>query len=331
MHIVHTFFLAILLLLLGGCSSKEVFEPKNIAGEWEISGDLVDEIVDTTFDGAVLENGQVITANGLQAERFPEGYRFIGESGGWILAGKIDGELLLISTDSGKKNIHFKLKKTVAAASVQDDILAVLFANNTMRLYSLTTKEPTFDEQGLPSVAVDSRIVNPYFLNELVLFLTLDGKIVIVNSETGKTLRSIIVSTEDYFNNVIYFKVIENNMVAATGSRILALAEKEIRESYELRDMIYNDGGLWISTKEGEVIAMTPSLQLKAKQKFPFAHFLGMIVTDNNVYLLEKEGYMIVLEADLSDYKIYEIDLKEGFVFASKDSFYFADEYITVD
>lgn len=328
---MYTFFPVILLLVLGGCSSKEVFEPKNVAGNWETSGNLVDEIVDTTFDGAVLANGQVITANGLQAQRFPGDYRFIGESDGWILAGKIDGKLLLISTDSEKKNILFELKKTVAAASVQDDILAVLFANNTMRLYSLATKEPLFDEQGIPSVAVDSRIVNPHFLNELVLFLTLDGKIVIVNSETGTTLRSIIVSTEDYFNNIIYFKVIENNMLAATGSRILSLAEKEIRESYALRDMFYNDEGLWISTKEGEVIAMTPSLQIKAKQKFPFAHFLGMIVADKNVYLLEKEGYMIVLEKDLSDYKVYEIDLEEGFVFASKDSFYFADEYITVD
>ncbi len=331
MSTLYTLLMAIMLWSLSGCSSREVFEPKSVAGEWERSGYLDDEIVDTTVDGAVLANGQVLTADGLLDKRVPEGHRFIGESAGWIIAGKIDGELLLTAKDGEKEDIHFALKKTVAAATVQGDALAVLFANNDMRIYSLETKAPTFDEQGLPPVAVDSRVVNPFFLNELVLFLTLDGKIVIVNSQTGKTLRSIIVSTEDNFNNIIFFKVMDNNMLAATGSRILSMADKEIREPYQLRDLHYDDSGLMISTKEGEVIALTPSLQVKAKQKFPFAHFLGMIVTDEKVYLLEKEGYMIVLEADLSEHKVYELDLEEGFVFVSNDSFYYADEYITID
>lgn len=331
MQWLFTLGLVVVLWSLSGCSSREIYEPKSVAGEWDHIGSLEDEIVDTTFDGAVLANGQVLTADGLIDKRFPEGYRFIGESDGWIIAGKIDGELLLTAKEGDREDILFSLKKTVAAASVQDDTLAVLFANNDMKIYSLATKKPTFEEQGLPPVAVDSRIVNPFFLNELVLFLTLDGKIVIVDSNSGKTLRSIIVSSEDNFNNIIYFQVIGNNMLAATASRILAIADKEIREPYQLRDMVYNDKGVWISTKEGEVIALTPSLQVKAKKKFPFAHFLGMIVTDKKVYLLEKEGYMIVLDSDLSDYKVYEIDLEDGFVFASDKSFYIADEQIGID
>jgi len=328
---LYTLLLAIVLWSLSGCSSREIYEPKSVAGEWDHIDALDEEIVDTTFDGAVLENGQVLTADGLIEKRFPEGYRLIGDSGGWIIAGKIDGELLLTAKEGDREDVHFALKKTVAAASVQGDTLAVLFANNDMKIYSIASKEPTFEEQGLPPVAVDGRIVNPFFLNELVLFLTLDGKIVIVDSDSGKTLRSIIVSSDENFNNIIYFKVVENNMLAATGSKILAMAEKEIRESYALRDMVYNDKGVWISTKEGEVIALTPSLQVKAKQKFQFAHFLGMIVTDEKVYLLEKEGYMIVLESDLSDFKVYELDVEDGFVFASDKSFYVADEQIKID
>ena len=331
---MHTFFILLLsvaLWLFSGCSSKEVFEPEHISGEWERSGNLDEAIIDTTSDGALLEDGQILTHKGILKKKLPEGYRFIGESGGWIIAGKIDGELQLISSDEGNKTIIFELKKTVAAASVQDDILAVLFASNEMALYSLSSKLPVFTEEGSPPIAVDSRIINPHFLNELVLFLTLDGKIVIVNSESKTTLRTIIVSTEDHFNNIIYFKMTGNNMVAATSYRLFAMAEKENRESYELRDVIYNDEGIWISTKQGEVISMTPSLQLKAKQKFPFAHFLGMIVSEKKIYLLEKEGYLIILDKDMIEYEIYEIEIDEGFVFVSDKSFYFDDDYVTVE
>lgn len=326
-----TVAIALLLWSLSGCSSREIYEPKQVAGEWDKISPLDDEIVDLTFDGAVLANGQVLTADGVIDKRFPEGYRFIGESDGWVIAGKSDGELLLTDKAGEREDIVFELRKTVAAASVQSDTLAVLFANNDKKIYSLSSKEPLFEEQGLPPVAVDNRIVNPYFLNELVLFLTLDGKIVIVDSNSGKTLRSIIVSSEEHFDNIIYFQVIGNSMLAATGSRILALADKEIREPYALRDMVYNDKGVWISTKEGEVIALTPSLQVKAKEKFQFAHFLGMIVTDEKVYLLEKEGYLIVLDSDLSHHEVYEIDLEDGFVFASDSAFYIADEQVDID
>ncbi|MEA3372122.1 MAG: hypothetical protein U9Q62_00385 [Campylobacterota bacterium] len=327
------YFAALILgtLLFSGCSTKEYYEPESVKGDWPNSGDLDEPIIDMTSDGAVLEDGQVVTGKGILDRNLPEGYRFIGQSGGWIIAGKIDGEILLASNEAGRDDILFTLKKTVAAASVQGDTLAVLFANNDMALYALSTQQPILKEQGNPPVAVDSRIVNPFFLNDLVLFLTLDGKIVIINVANKQKLRTMIVSTKDHFNNVIYFDVVGNTMVAATSYRILSMADKERRESYELRDIVFNSEGIWISTKQGEVVAMTPSLELKAKQKFAFAHFLGMVVTDDKVYLLEKEGYLIVLDKDLADYEVYEADFDEGYVYVGDKTFYFDDEYITVE
>jgi hypothetical protein len=323
--------IAILSFFLGGCSTKEYYEPSAVQGDWPTGETMEESIASTAFGGAVLENGQIVTPDGIEKRRVPPSYTFVGNSGGWIISKKIDGTLLLQSDEGRDVNETFALKSTVATAAVQGDTLAVLFASNEMALYSLGTKALLFKEQGNAPVAVDNRIAPPYFLNELVLFSTLDGKIVIVNSESKQVLRSMIVSSEEYFNNIIYFKVIGNNMVAATGYRLFALSEKERREPYELRDVVYTDEGIWISTKQGEVIALTPALQLKAKQKFPFAHFLGMIVHGDRLYLLEKEGYLIVMSKDLSTVDVYEVDIGDGYVFVGNKAFYVDDDVIAVE
>ena len=213
----------------------------------------------------------------------------------------------------------------VASVTVKDDHVAVLFATNEMALYTLSTKELIFKESGNAPIAVDTRIVNPFFLNELVLYLTLDGKIVIINSDTKQVLRSMLVSSEENFNNIIYFNVIDNVMVAATGYRLFSLSEKERREKYEMRDVIFSDEGIWITTKEGEVVALTPSLQLKAKRKYPFAHFLGMIMTEEKLYLLERQGYIIELSKDLAVSDIYELNIDDGYVYVGDKAFYVND------
>ncbi len=324
---------AVTIAIFGGCSSKEYFEPKVVHDdEWPvINGYLSAPIVDSTADGAVLEDGKIITEHGLGTLTLPPEYQYVGTSGGWILATQINGDLLLTSVEDSNQTVLMNLKHTIAAASVNANTVAVLFANNDMALYSLETKELLLKEQGNAPTVVDVRMVNPHFLGNLVLFLTLDGKIVIIDSDAKQLLRSMIVSSEEYFNNIIYFSVINNNMVAGTGNQLFALSGKERREKYELRDIVSIEEGIWISTKQGEVITLTPSLQLQAKQKFPFAHFLGMILTEDKVYLLEKEGYLIVLDKDLSAYDIYEIDLDEGYVFVTDKAFYVNDQLISIE
>ncbi len=316
------------LLAFSGCSSKEYYKPKDVAGDWPLSRTLPASIVDNAYDGAVLENGEILTKKGESPVMLPQGYRFIGSSDGWIVAGSIDGTLLLIDENGSRTQQRLELGKTVAAAAVQGDILAVLFSSNEKALYALSTQELLYKESGSAPSAVDSRIANPYFLNELVLFLTLDGKIDIVSSQTHKLLRSMIVSSEEHFNNIIYFNVVDNTLFAATTYRLLSLADREMRASYELRDVLFNKEGIWLSTKQGEVIALTPSLQLKAKQKFPFAHFLAMALVDEKLYLLEREGYLIEMDKDLQNYRVYDVAMDDGFIFASEHAFYVDDTTI---
>lgn len=324
-------FAGVFILLFAGCSSKEVFEPKFVKDDWAYQGSRDEKIVDVSSDVAMLENRQVLLKDKTINTTIEESYRLLGSSDGWVLSSTIDGELNIdfIGDKSMKKK--FNLKKTIAGASIKDDILAVLFADNEMALYSISKNELLVKVQGTSPVVVDSKIVNPYFMNDLVLFLTLDGKIVIVNSKLKKKLRTTIVSSEDNFNNIIYFNVIDNKLIAATGYKILSMAQKEVRVKYEVRNIAYADKTIYITTKQGEIISLTPDLQVNAKVKFPFAHFLGLIIHKDNVYALEKQGYLIELSKDLQKHTIYQVDVDEGFTFVGDKTFYIDDEYISLE
>jgi hypothetical protein len=320
-----------LIVFFSACSTKKVYEPDDVAGEWENYGDSTEEIIDVTSDVALLDNHLVLSDEEVLEIEVPSSHRLIAKSDGWIISAEVNGSLLLQNIEDTSLTEQFELSKTIAAASIQGDTLAIMFADNELALYSITSKEPIFKEQGNRPYIVDARIVNPHFMNDLVLFFTLDGKVIIVSEKHKKKLRSIIISSEDKFNNVIDFAIVDNKIIAATGQKILSLAQKEIRVRYEIRNVVYDGNTIYITTKQGEVISLTPDLQVNAKAKFPFAHFLGAIASDEKLYLLEKEGYLIEMSKDLLEYEVYEAALEEGFVYVAKKKFFIADEYISVE
>lgn len=354
---MRTLLVALLLVLLAGCSNKQYYKPEKTVNDdpvcerpgrsgqevfgqtkaalnaeeaWPPCRYLRDPLADSTAEGAVTEAGALITVRGKQPVMFPKESRFLGQSEPWLLFGAIDGNVTLVHTTDANRTRSLALKKSVASASVQGETLAVLFANNDMALYSLRTGKPLYRAQGTEAVAVDHRIAQPHFLGPLVIFPTLDGKYVVVDSQSQEVLSSTIVSTETYFDNIFYFNVIGDTMVAATQNQLFALSDKERRAPYHLRDVVFDAGGIWIATKEGEVIHLNPALQVLSKKKFPFAHFLGMIVGDKQLYLLENEGYLIVLDKGMTDPKVYRVELDEGAVFATDRAFFAGDRVITV-
>ena len=319
------------LVLISGCSHKEVYKPENVKGEWRNAGHLSASISQTTQSAALLKNGRLLTKEGEKNIQIPESYRLLNANDGWIITVSPEGNLVLFPEDGSDAKVTFEFKRQVAAASIQNDTVAILFSNNEMAIYSLESKKLLFKEPSNAPIAVDARIANPYFLKELVLFLTLDGKIVIVNSETKKVLRSVVVSSDEYFNNITYKNVIDNNLLASTGTAVLALSQKEAREKYEIRNIAYTADGIWLTTKQGEIIALSPTLQFKAKKKFPFAHFVGISVQNDRVYALEQEGYMIALTKNLLAYDVYDVDMdSDNKIFLGDGRFYFDDRYINI-
>ena len=318
----------VLVFIFSGCSgSRQVFEPAHVDGEWKHYKDNDVEVCDVASGVATLDNHKVLTKSAVLDVEVKPPYRVLSKSDEWVLSSTVEGKLKLQSI-LGKDTEDFDLKKTIATANVDGDTLAVLFADNEMALYNIPDKKLLFKESGGSAYANDTRIVKPFFMRGLAIFSTLDGKIVIVDLEKNKRLRSAIVSSKNYFNNIIYFNLVDNKIISATGSKIYSLSKTQEREKYEARYVTSKGKDIYLATKQGEIVWLNPSLVENKKVKFPFAHFLGLIVNDNNVYALEKEGYLIVLNRDLSSYKIYEVDLDDGRTFVGNDKFYTSDKII---
>ncbi len=323
--------------MFSACSSKEVYKPADVVGDWEKAGDSDITIENIAPDAALVEDqkvfamDRVIEENRVLDVKIAQEDRLLGYSDGWVISSNIDGKLILQYPQDRSMVEMFDLKKTIATASVDKDILAVLFADNDMALYSISKKTLLLKEQGDAPIAINSKIVKPYFRDDIVIFATLDGKIVVINSKLKKKLRTIIVSSEEHFNNIIHFSLLDNKIITATGHKLMSLAQKEIRVDYDIRSVVTDDKNVYIATKQGEIISLTSDLQQNAKVKFPFAHFLGMITSNGKVYALEKEGYIIELSSDLKKYSVYDVDVDEGYVYISGKKFYVDDEYISVE
>jgi len=309
-----------------GCSSKNRFEPENIASSIEVTGRLDSSVAQTSRSGANLKDGQAISIiNGLEPFKIDDGYRIVGANDEYICASSNGGLLKLYKN----RNLvsEFSFSKNVASASANKDFLAVLFVNNDIALYSKESKELIFKQSGDDVIAVDTRVAQPQFLNDLILYATLDGKIIILNSETKKPIRSIVLSDQQYFNNIIYMKMYDNVLIAATGSTLYSLTDRESRKDISVRDVSFGEDGLYVATKEGEVLKLSRTLEEEGKLKFDFAHFLGMVVSDH-LYLAEKEGYIVVVNKVFASHEIYEAPLNNSRFFASDKAFYFDDVYI---
>ena len=324
-------FLIVVGAIFSACSTKEVYEPKQLAGEWKGTKALNASIVDKTAQVALLDDDEVIVGDARYDFDLPPNYRIVGKSGSYLLATDIAGDLLLKETDTNAtKTLH--LGKTIAAASTDDDVVAVIYANGELALYRLQSGELLFKEDGGTSTALDGRIVNPYFMDDLVLFLTLDGKMVIVNKKLKKRLRTVIVSAQEYFNNIIYFTLLQERLIIASGTKLLSFGAKTKRSDYEAREIVHDKDTLYIATKQGDIVALTPSLEVVQKVHFPFAHFLGLQLVGDRLYVLEKEGYLITLSKDLLTYDVYEVDFDdEGDVYRAPKSFIVADKAILLD
>jgi hypothetical protein len=308
-----------------------VYEPKKVDAEWEKYEESKHTILDTSSNVALLEDRTVLTKDGTFDIKISTADRLISQSSGWIISASIDGVLTLVSDSDANVTKVFDLKKSVAGVSVSKDLLAVLFADNEIALYDMQTKHILFKEQGGKSIAVDSRIANPYFIPGIVLFPTLDGKVIFVNTKLKKRLRTVIVSSEENFNNVISLHQFDNKIIAATSYKILSMAKKEVRVKYEIRNIIYDDKSIYIGTKQGEVLSLDSNLHINSKIKFPFAHFYAMLSDDKNLYILEKEGYMIVVDKESFDYTVYEMDFDDSFIFTDDKTFYVNDQKILID
>ncbi|BCD67827.1 PQQ-binding-like beta-propeller repeat protein [Nitratiruptor sp. YY09-18] len=326
-------------LLFLGCSNKRYFEPQEVAGYVDFDGTLPAKIVDVLRDGATLDNGQFISRDGLEDYKFPQNFIFLHKSGGYYIATSKCGELQVVDTKSKKLVFDKKFDmKTPVAASIKGNYLALVMSDNTLMLYDLSSQKVVYSSKQKPAIAVDTKVANPFFLDSLVIFPTLDGKLVVVDPRSAKEVRNIVVGSAEHFNNIIFLNVIDEKLIAATPNRIVSINPSFMNSlDVDLSDVLYVKERVYLLTKDGRIILTDPELNPLKQRKFPFAHFTGAIYGEY-IYVIEKGGYLLALDKDLRASNIFSFASTFGigqeideYIFTSKDKVFYADKFFKLN
>ncbi|GAA8949330.1 plasminogen-binding protein PgbB [Helicobacter pylori] len=217
-------------------------------------------------------------------------------------------ELISNNPNASQKSIIIPLETFALSASVKGNLLAVVLADNSANLYDITSQKLLFSEKGSPSATINSLMAMPIFMDTVVVFPMLDGRLLVVDYVHGNPtpIRNIVISSDKFFNNITYLIVDGNNMIASTGKRILSVVSgQEFNYDGDIVDLLYDKGTLYVLTLDGQILQMDKSLRELNSVKLPFASLNTIVLNHNKLYSLEKRGY--VIEVDLNDFNSYNV------------------------
>ncbi len=332
-------YLAITILLaaaiFGGCSSKSYFEPKKIDGKVDFDSKIGSKLISANAEGATMKNGQFVSKDGIGTFSLPTGYLFFSKNGSFVTAGNDFGDVSVFD-GAGKEVAKYKFdSKAATASSVGDGLLAVVTSDNSSILVDTNSSKLLFKQKNESSFAVDAKIAAPYFLNELVIFPTLDGKLFVVDTNEKKVVKDVVLSSEKNFNNVIFLGVIDNRLIAATPTKVVSINPKYVNFlEADVTNIIFIKDGVYVFTKDGKIILTDADLKVLKEKKFPFARFVGVIY-GKYIYAIEKEGYLIATDVNLATSNTFKFTAPlygllenkfEGVLYTSGDSIFYDDK-----
>jgi hypothetical protein len=318
----HLLILISAIVLFTACSKKQYFEPEDTSSFNQDSKSISSSIKSFNRDGATLDNGQFISSKGVSDIKLSEGFEFLNLNEGKVISTNIKDKIFV-----GSKEIV--TNTAVVAASMKDDILALVNSDNSIMAYDLRDGKILFKEYLSKSLANDTRIAAPFFMSNLILFPTLDGKILVVSAQNYKVVRNIIVDADNKFNNIIYLNVVNNTLIAASSKKVISVGDGVLNvKEYDLRDIISHGNDIYLATIDGQIIKTDIMLNALALKKYKYAKFYALAF-GSSIYALESQGYLINISEDFKTDKIYDYSFdEEDKVIVFDDTIYIHDEYI---
>ena len=318
------------IFILAGCSTKrEYYKPEFISKNMSFDSSLSSSIDQSSKYGAVLKDGSILLKNGKIVELdLSKNDNFLGEYQNKLLISSIDGKFrVLIDQD---EYYTAKFDARIVSASISDNYLATLSANNTIYLIDMISDELLLEYNISPAYAIDVKMANPVFLNSIIVYPTLDGKIMIVDRANGRILRDAIVSSEPFFNNIIFLDLIGDKMFAASATKLMAISPQGVKHyDGQIKDVLLYSGKIYLFLKDGMVEILDLELNKLGNRNFKFAIFSGVISKNDKLYMIEKTGYMFVTDLNLDNLEIIELDSKiDNKSFMGLEAFYYDDEIL---
>lgn len=314
-------FIGIIFLMLfySGCNSQKTFKPQQLSGKIMFNGKLDKPLVSANRVSAKLKNNAIITqdvvANVVLGEN--ENLLYV-DSKQWIVANGCTGLLIMPLTNENSKVVPDREKVKaittqgcVVSASIKDNLVAGILADNTLFLYDINKDDFIFRVKEESIYAISSMNANPVILDTLVIFPTLDGRLNTVDITQRKSIKNIIVNTEKFLNNIIYLKVQKDELVSATHKRVYTLIRGEsYNKELEIRDIYFDGTYIYVLSLNGTIYQFDKTLAILQSVKLPYANLNEIIIKDGHLYTFENGGgYFIDLSLQDFSYEAFKLDL----------------------
>ncbi|MCK5855623.1 MAG: hypothetical protein KAG56_10405 [Sulfurovaceae bacterium] len=307
------------LLLLTGCGSKQYFAPEKTYGA---SGSSSVTIRSFSRDGATLEDGRVLTKKSISTATVQKGFNFINATKGGMITANKKGDCQLIVNGGAEKSVKFS--KALVAGTIVGQKLVYLLQNNSFGIYDLTSNKIVYNNKSEKVFSIDTRIANPYQIDNLIVVPTLSGKLSILDLSTLKLSKEVYVSTESTLNNVIFLNRIGNSLISATPHRVISYSKKGKREfDRAISEVIISGNFIFIFAKDGQVSQLDESMKVLNEKKFKFAHFSIAGIVNEKIYAMDKQGLLVVSNKELTKHKVYNLPEVEGYSFISGGKLYY--------
>ena len=312
-------------ILFAGCSSKQYFEPQQTTSLSTYN--MRDKLINYSRDGATLASGTILTKNEAKKIKLDKGFYFINNNQKAAITADLQGNCHIVTRRGTVASAKFP--QALVAGTLIGQYLIYVLQNNNYGIYDFKANKIIYNNEAHKAYAIDRRIANPLLVDKLVVIPTLDGKLVILDLTTKKITKEMFVSTEKSLNNIIFLGTLNDTLIAATPHKILSLSSKGKKEyNKEISEVVINGGNIFVFQKDGKIAKVDESLSVIAEKKFKFAHFSVGTVDATKVYGLEKQGYLIVANRNLSKDKIYRVPEVEDFTFVSGDKIYYDEKII---
>jgi len=284
----------ILVVFFTGCSEK-VFEPKHT-----IRKSLNKSYTDKTL---VEYTKHTLTFEENKGGFFNSEKIYYDKNGN--LLGKfkkinkdlaVNGKQLYVISTKTKYNLPF----LIYAATKKGDLVAVVFENGQYGVYDLNNKKMKFKLEGDGVLSVKYLHAQPMFYKDLILFPKLSGGVGVVDLNTGKYIRTLEISQHQFNDNVIFLKIVNNQLFMATPSKLVLFNPSFLIDyKADIKHIIDYNGFIYLFTVDGNIIKLDTSLKVIKKVKLPYASFYAPSICNGNIWTVEKEGYLLKITPDL--------------------------------
>jgi hypothetical protein len=317
-------FYLIVGLIFQACSNKQYFEPEDTNS---INTNIIEipaYIKHINSVGATLEDRRFIDKNGISKKQLKKGFIFLNNINGNIISANKNYELYV-------NEIYFKFKSNVIAASLEEDLLALIFSNNTIAIYDMKKKTFRLKKYLEISYLNDIRIAMPMFFNDLIIFPSLDGKLILINKQTYKLEKIITIDTSAEVKNIILLNKLNDNIIVATSNVLASLSSKSlVKKTFFIQSYAINKHNVFIATLDGQIIKFDKNLNILQKKKYKFAKIQSLSVSNKSLFAIESQGYIIKSKLDLSNEKIDKISFEnDEKTFSSEGKIYYEDKLLS--